>query len=144
MDEPTAVLQREDRAYTTYANWPDPGARDVALKLAATDATAPGTLTTGRRPRAKVEQSFVDEGRTVHPDTLVADPDTASPNRLAYRSPVLTHDIRVSGRPEMRLRLAIDNKPDANLTAYLVDYGPAGATAAPTVVTRGCQLLPVE
>nr|WP_309227417.1 CocE/NonD family hydrolase [Micromonospora thermarum] len=137
MDEPTAVLQREDRAYTTYANWPDPGARDVALKLAATDAAAPGTLGTRRPPRSTVEQSFVDEGRTIHPDTLVADPDTASPHRLAYRSPVLTRDVRISGRPEMRLRMAIDNKPDANLTAYLVDYGPAGTTAAPTVVTRG-------
>ncbi|MGS2617167.1 Xaa-Pro dipeptidyl-peptidase [Micromonospora sp. LZ34] len=137
MDEPTAVLQREDRVYTTYANWPDPGAREVALKLSATSATDPGTLTTGRRPRAKVEQGFVDQGRTVHPDTLVADPDAASQNRLAYRSPVLTQDVRISGRPEMRLRMAIDNKPDANLTVYLVDYGPAGSTAAPRVVTRG-------
>ncbi|MEV4809121.1 Xaa-Pro dipeptidyl-peptidase [Micromonospora avicenniae] len=137
MDEPTAVLQREDRAYTTYANWPDPGAREVAVKLAATDATQPGTLTTGKRPKAKAEQSFVDEGRTIGPDTLVAGPDAASPNRLAYLSPALEQDVRISGRPEMRLRMAIDNKPDANLTTYLVDYGPAGSTAAPTVVTRG-------
>ncbi|MHA4947097.1 Xaa-Pro dipeptidyl-peptidase [Micromonospora sp. SD19] len=137
MDEPTAVLQREDRAYTTYANWPDPAAREVGLRFAATDATAPGTLTTGKPPKAAVEQSFVDEGRTIHPDTLVSDPDTASANRLAYRSPELTQSVRISGRPEMRLRMAIDNKPDANLTAYLVDYGPAGSTVAPTVVTRG-------
>ncbi len=137
MDEPTAVLQRENRVYTTYANWPDPGTREVTLKLGATDTTAPGTLTSGKPPKGKVEQSFVDEGRTIHPDRLVAGPDTASPNRLVYRSPVLTEDVRVSGRPEMRLRMAIDNKPDANLTAYLVDYGPAGSTAAPTVVTRG-------
>ncbi|MEV1333778.1 Xaa-Pro dipeptidyl-peptidase [Micromonospora costi] len=137
MDEPTAVLQREDRVYTTYANWPDPGAREVAVKLAATSATAPGTLTTGKAPKAKVQQTFVDEGRTIHPDTLVADPDTASANRLAYRSPALARDVRISGRPEMRLTMAIDNKPDANLTVYLVDYGPAGTTAAPTVVTRG-------
>ncbi|BCB86222.1 hypothetical protein Psuf_035350 [Phytohabitans suffuscus] len=50
---------------------------------------------------------------------------------------MLTGDVRISGRPEMRLRLAIDNKPGANLTAYLVDYGPPGSTAAPFVVTRG-------
>ncbi|WP_405431855.1 Xaa-Pro dipeptidyl-peptidase [Micromonospora sp. NBC_00617] len=137
MDEPTAVLQREDRAYTTYANWPDPAAREVGLRFAATDAAAPGALTTGKPPKAKVEQRFVDEGRTIHPDTLVANPDTASANRLAYRSPTLTRDVRFSGRPEMRLRMAIDNKPDANLTAYLVDYGPAGSSSAPTVVTRG-------
>ncbi|MFI7606011.1 Xaa-Pro dipeptidyl-peptidase [Micromonospora sp. NPDC049366] len=137
MDEPTAVLQREDRVYTTYANWPDPAAREVAVKLGATSATEPGILTTGKRPKGTAEQSFVDEGRTIHPDTLVADPDAASANRLAYRSPVLSQDVRISGRPEMRLRMAIDNKPDANLTVYLVDYGPAGSTAAPTVVTRG-------
>jgi len=137
MDEPTAVLQREDRAYTTYANWPDPGAREVALKLAATDADAPGTLTSGKRPKGKVEQSFVDEGRTLHPSALVAGADAANPHRLAYLSPELTGDVRFSGRPEMRLRMAIENKPGANLTAYLVDYGPAGSTTAPKVVTRG-------
>ncbi|WP_326558721.1 Xaa-Pro dipeptidyl-peptidase [Micromonospora sp. NBC_01796] len=137
MDEPTAVVQRENRAYTTYANWPDPGAREVDLRLAATSATQPGTLTTGKPPKGKVEQGFVDEGRTIAPTQLVAQPDTASPNRLAYTSPVLAQDVRLSGRPEMRLRLAIDNKPDANLTTYLVDYGPAGSTAAPVVVTRG-------
>ncbi|MEG3634426.1 Xaa-Pro dipeptidyl-peptidase [Micromonospora palythoicola] len=137
MDEPTAVVQREDRVYTTYANWPDPGSREVALRLAATDAATVGTLTSARAPRRAVEQRFVDEGRTVHPDTLVADPGTASPHRLAYLSPTLPRDARMSGRPELRLRLAIDNKPDANLTAYLVDYGPVGSTVAPTVVTRG-------
>ncbi|NGM13275.1 Xaa-Pro dipeptidyl-peptidase [Verrucosispora sioxanthis] len=137
MDEPTAVVQREDRSYATYANWPDPASREVALRLAATDATPVGTLTTARASKRAVEHRFVDEGRTIHPDTLVADPGTPSPHRLAYLSPTLTRDVRVSGRPELRLRLAIDNKPDANLSAYLVDYGPTGSTAAPTVVTRG-------
>ncbi|GIJ20610.1 Xaa-Pro dipeptidyl-peptidase [Micromonospora lutea] len=136
MDEPTAVVQREDRTYTTYANWPDPDSRQVALRLAATDAST-GTLTSGKPPKAKVEQRFVDEGRTIHPDDLVADPDAANPHRLAYLSPTLTRDVRISGRPELRLRLAVDNKPDANLTAYLVDYGPPGSDAAPAVVTRG-------
>jgi X-Pro dipeptidyl-peptidase len=130
--EPTAIVQRESKIYTTYRNWPDPAARDVTVRLAATDANRPGTLTTGPTP-ARVEQRFVDEGRTIHPDNLVANPGTASPNRLVYTSPPLPHDVRLSGRPEMRLRMAIDNKPDANLTVYLVDYGPA----APFVVTRG-------
>ncbi|WP_089244132.1 Xaa-Pro dipeptidyl-peptidase [Asanoa hainanensis] len=137
MDEPTAVVQREDRNYTTYANWPDNAAKEVAVRFAATSSTGTGTLTTGKAPKGKVEQSFVDEGRTIAPRTLVAGPETASPNRLAYVSPALTQNVRISGRPEMRLRMAIENKPDANLTAYLVDYGVAGSTAAPVVVTRG-------
>jgi X-Pro dipeptidyl-peptidase len=137
MDEPTAVVQRENRAYTTYADWPDPGAREVDLRLAAAGPAEPGTLTSDQAPTGKVEQSFVDEGRTIAPSQLVAQPDTVTANRLVYRSPVLGQDVRLSGRPEMRLRMAIDNKPDANLTVYLVDYGPAGSTAAPFVVTRG-------
>ncbi|MDG4797170.1 Xaa-Pro dipeptidyl-peptidase [Micromonospora sp. WMMD1082] len=137
MDEPTAVVQREDQVYTTYRNWPDPGAREVPLRLAATGPTTPGALTSRWPPKGTVEQRFVDEGRTIHPDDLIADPDAANPHRLVYRSPALTRDVRISGRPELRLRTAIDNKPGANLTAYLVDYGPAGSTAAPTVVTRG-------
>jgi len=137
MDEPTAVVQREDRNYTTYDNWPDKAAKEVALRLAAASPSRTGTLTTGTPPKGNVEQSFVDEGRTIDPDTLAAGPETASPNRLAYLSPALGQDVRISGRPEMRLRMAIENRPDANLTVYLVDYGPAGSTAAPTVVTRG-------
>ncbi|GGM59344.1 Xaa-Pro dipeptidyl-peptidase [Micromonospora sonchi] len=133
MDEPTAVVQREDRVYATYRNWPDPAARAVALKLGATDVAGPGTLTSGKS-KGKVEQRFVDQGRAIGPNTLVAGPDTASPHRLVYRSSALAGDVRISGRPEMRLRMAIDNKPGANLTAYLVDYGPTGT---PTVVTRG-------
>src|SRR5262245_53911484 len=33
--------------------------------------------------------------------------------------------------------MAIENRNDANLTAYLVDYGAAGSSTAPFVVTRG-------
>ena len=137
MDEPTRGAPARGPGLHHVRQLARPGAREVGLRFAATDATAPGALTTGKPPKAKVEQRFVDEGRTIHPDTLVSNPDTASANRLAYRSPELTQSVRISGRPEMRLRMAIDNKPDANLTAYLVDYGPAGSTAAPTVVTRG-------
>jgi X-Pro dipeptidyl-peptidase len=69
MSEPTAIVQREDSVHTTYRNWPDPGAREVAVRLAATDPARPGTLTTGKAPRERVEQRFVDEGRTIHPDS---------------------------------------------------------------------------
>jgi X-Pro dipeptidyl-peptidase len=136
MGEPRAIVQREDHSYTTYPDWPDPAARPVPLRLAARDATAPGDLST-HRSRDNARQRFVDEGRTIPPDDLVANPDTASPNRLVFRSSPLAGDARISGTPEMRLRMSIDNKADANLTAYLVDYGPPGATAEPFVVTRG-------
>lgn len=137
MDEPKAIVQREDDSYTTYRDWPDPHARNVDLSLRADDATEPGVLTTSRSRRGRVEQTFIDEGRTIPPTELVADPDAPNPNRLAYVSPPLDDDVRLSGRPEMRLRMSIDNRPVANLTAYVVDYGPPGSTDEPFVVTRG-------
>ncbi|MBE1490608.1 Xaa-Pro dipeptidyl-peptidase [Plantactinospora soyae] len=136
MAEPRAVVQREDQAYTTYPDWPDRAARDVSVELSATGPTAPGKLLT-HGPRGRAEQSFVDSGRTIAPADLVAGPETVNPNRLAYTSPALREDVRISGRPELRVRLSIDNRTAANLTGYLVDYGPAGSTDAPFVVTRG-------
>ena len=136
MAEPRVVLQREDGRYTTYRDWPDPAVRPVSLGLSATGPQTPGTLV-GAGPRHRARQSFVDSGRTIAPVDLVADPDTASPHRLVYRSAPLSNDVRISGRPELRLRLSIDNRTAANLTGYLVDYGPPGAADPPTVVTRG-------
>ena len=136
MGEPRAIVQREDRSYTTYSDWPAPDAQPVRLRFTSSDATSPGGLIIGdAQPRA--QQSFVDEGRTIGPAQLVASPDTANPNRLVYRSPELSQSVRLSGRPSVRLRMAIENRNDANLTAYLVDYGAAGSSAAPFVVTRG-------
>ncbi|MFD0970547.1 Xaa-Pro dipeptidyl-peptidase [Plantactinospora endophytica] len=136
MAEPRAVVQREDRVYATYRDWPDPAARNVSLGLSATDPTAPGSLV-GHGGRGRAAQSLVDSGRTIAPADLVAGPESANPHRLVYTSPALARDVRISGRPELRVRLSVDNRTAANLTGYLVDYGPAGATDAPVVVTRG-------
>lgn len=126
MGEPRAVIQREDRVYTTYRDWPDPGARPVKLRLNGT-ALAPSA------PLRQQPQSFVDAGRDIPPADLVAGPEVASPNRLVYQTAPLSRDARLSGRPSVHLRLSIDNKPDANLTAYLVDY----SSGEPFVITRG-------
>jgi len=64
---------------------------------------------------------------------LIQGPDAAHPNRLIYRSPVLSRDVRISGTPRVSLRMAIENRNAANLTAVLVDYGPESAV----MVTRG-------
>ena len=132
--EPRAVVQRENGVNTTYRNWPDPGARDVPLKLSAASPTGPGTLASSRPVGGRVAQSLVDEGRTIPPEALVAGPDVANPNRLVYRTAPLGQDARLSGRPELRLGLSVDNRTAANVTAYLVEYGSDGEFS---VVTRG-------
>lgn len=130
--EPMADIQRPNGTYEKYANWPVPGAKDTTLTLSAPNATDPGGLgRSGGGPR----QSFVDSGKTLDTDvSLVPNPDTANPNRLAYLSTPLTGDTHLSGTPTVSLRASVDNRYAANLTGLLVDYGPDGT---PTVVTRG-------
>jgi X-Pro dipeptidyl-peptidase len=132
--EPRATVQREDESYAQEADWPAPGTRRVELELGARSATAPGTL--APRGEGSTDQSFVDNGRNLDTDdVLIQNPDQAHPNRLVYRSAPLTRDVRISGTPWVELGLAVENRRAANVTAVLVDYGPAGTP--PTMVTRG-------
>jgi X-Pro dipeptidyl-peptidase len=135
--EPRSSVEREDGTYAHEADWPFQGSRDADLDLSARSSTAPGELSTRSRGRSR-DQSFVDRGRELDTDdVLIQSPDTANPNRLVYRSPGLSRDVRISGTPEVSLRMSIDNRRAANLTAVLVDYGPAGSSQAPVMVTRG-------
>ena len=131
--EPRATVQREDGTYVQEADWPPPGTRTAELELSASSPTEPGGLSRKARGRMR-EQSFVDRGRELDTDdVLIQGPDAAHPNRLVYRTAPLAADVRMSGTPWMKLRLSIDNRTAANLTAVLVDYD--GASAA--MVTRG-------
>ena len=65
---------------------------------------------------------------------LIKAPDAASENRLVYRTVVLSRDVRMSGTPWVTLRMSVDNRTAANLTAVLVDYAPDGSAR---MVTRG-------
>ncbi|HSK25850.1 MAG TPA: Xaa-Pro dipeptidyl-peptidase [Jiangellales bacterium] len=138
MTEPRAIVQREGtNANQLFGDWPVPGSQDVTLRLAAADAAAPGTLAPlTAAPGRSVAQSFVDNGRNRAATNLLAGPDTADPNRLVYLSDVLASPMHLSGTPSVRIRASVDNAAAANLTAYLVDYGPPGSTSA-TMVTRG-------
>lgn len=133
MDEPRAIVQREDTEYRTYGDWPAPAAEDVRLRLAAPDATDPGTLSTdpsGPRPK----QRFVDTGRTRTAESLAVNAGTADGNRLVYVTAPLDGSRRMSGGPKVDLRMSVDNRGDANVTALLVDYAPSGTAH---IVTRG-------
>jgi X-Pro dipeptidyl-peptidase len=139
MREPRATIQREDGGYTDEPDWPWPGSRRATLRLSARNATAPGGLSSdwgGNRGRA--DQSFVDRGRELDTDdVLIQGPDEARPDRLIYRTGSLARDVRLSGTPWVTLRMSVDNRNAANLTAVLVDYGPAGSADPPVMVTRG-------
>jgi X-Pro dipeptidyl-peptidase len=134
--EPRATVQREDGTYTQEADWPAPGVGDVTLELGARSPVEPGTLEARRRGAAV--QRFVDRGRELDTDdVLIQSPDAAHPNRLVYRTAPLARATRLSGTPRVELRMSIDNRRAANLTAVLVDYGPPGSTETARMVTRG-------
>jgi X-Pro dipeptidyl-peptidase len=130
--EPKATVQREDGTYAQEADWPAPGTRPATLELGSRSHTAPGTLSAKRL--SAVPQSFTDRGRELDTDdVLIQSPDAANPNRLVYRTAALSRDVRMSGTPWVTLRMSVDNRTAANLTAVLVDYGPDGTE----MVTRG-------
>src|SRR5215216_7960648 len=131
--EPRSTIQREDGSYDNETDWPAPGTSNATLEVGAGSRTAPGTLS-AKRPSA-VPQPFTDNGRELDTDdVLIQAPDTANPNRLVYRTSALSRDVRVSGTPWVTLRMSVDNRTAANLTAVLVDYGPGGTAS---MVTRG-------
>jgi X-Pro dipeptidyl-peptidase len=137
MSEPRSSIEREDGNYAHEADWPRPGARQARLYLSARSSAAPGELST-RRQRWSRDQGFVDRGRELDTDdVLIQNPDAPHPNRLVYRSPELRRDVRISGTPWVSLEMSIENRNAANLTAVVVDYGRAGGTEAPVMVTRG-------
>ena len=49
---------------------------------------------------------------------------TTQNNRRVFLSPALKADLRLSGSPRLRLRASLD-KPQSNIAAMLVDYGPS-------------------
>jgi len=127
--------------WITQSDWPAP-AVPVSLRpqadgsLGLLPAAKGATATYGDLPGT-------DETGTSEAD-MVSDPGTAKAYRLAYVSSPLTRDIRISGTPSVRLAAKFD-KPDAHLTALLVDYGAdnridylgAGAGIT-TLTTRDC------
>jgi X-Pro dipeptidyl-peptidase len=137
-NEPRVDVERPDGTRDRYRDWPVPGTDPVRFQLTASAADRPGGLDAGGRPdRSAPRQTFVDRGRELDTDSaLISEPDVAHPNRLAYLSDELVAPVHLSGTPRVSLRAAIENRYSANLTAVLVDYGPAGESA-PVVVTRG-------
>ena len=139
MDEPRSTIQREDGSYADEPDWPAPGSRNATLRLSARNANAPGELSSGWSWNGRrTTQEFVDRGRELDTDdVLIQGPDAARPDRLIYRTSSLGRDVRLSGTPWVNLRMSVENRNAANLTAVLVDYGPVGSAEPPVMVTRG-------
>ena len=122
MDEPMADVEHDPEVWTQYSSWPDEDAKTTRLRLGPSkDEANPGILTNGP-VQGRHTATFTNVPRTE--TQLVSNPTAQDDRRLVFLSTKLTEDIRLSGTPEMDIRVKINGEA-ANLTAYLVDYGRA-------------------
>jgi X-Pro dipeptidyl-peptidase len=112
MKQPRADIETGPDQWVTQPDWPAPAARPLALRPHA-DGSLGLASSSGTATFTDTKQ---DEG------TLVSDPTTAQPYRLAYATAPLTQDVRLSGTPTVSLKFKAD-RPAADLGALLVDYG---------------------
>ena len=111
--EPRADVEVRPGVWRRERDWPAPGTRFQTFFL------GDGALTRSRPEAGTV--SFSDNPLQSE-SAMVSNPDSASPNRLLFLTPKLRRAVRISGTIEVDIRASID-RPDANLTALLVDYG---------------------
>ncbi|WP_219825560.1 Xaa-Pro dipeptidyl-peptidase [Nonomuraea typhae] len=110
--QPRVDVQLGPDRWITQPDWPAPAARTLTLRPG-------GDGSLGTRP-SQGRGSYTD---ALLPEAdLIADPGAARPYRLAYLAPALKQDLRLSGTPQVSLKLSAD-RPAANVSALLVDYG---------------------
>jgi X-Pro dipeptidyl-peptidase len=118
--QPRADVEIGPNQWITQSDWPAPNARNITLRPAADGSL--GLRPAGRGQTAAYTDVPGTAGFGISEDEMVADPATARPYRLAYVSAPIPRDVRLSGTPSVSLKVKLD-KPTANLTALLVDYG---------------------
>ena len=116
-NDPKAWIVRENDERskpTSYANYPNPAAKNVQLHLNA-GAPAAGTLTI-RSNNSKSTETLVDNYSFSAEALAKAD---YTNHRLIYVSPILKEDLHISGTPSITVKAA-SSKPAVNLSVYLV------------------------
>ena len=116
-NDPKAWIVRENDERskpTSYANYPNPAAKNVQLHLNA-GAPAAGTLTIPSN-NSKGTETLVDNYSFSAEALAKAD---YTNHRLIYVSPILKEDLHISGTPSITVKAA-SSKPAVNLSVYLV------------------------
>jgi X-Pro dipeptidyl-peptidase len=133
---PTAAPARRGGAPTPpptpYADYPNPAAAFVTLRLQAAGETD-GSLNLSA-PSGQGMQKLVDDVQFGGPALAAA---ASSPNRLLYSTPELVQPLHLSGTSTITVRLS-SSKPAANLSVWMVvlpwTNGPIGPG---NLITRG-------
>ncbi len=115
--DPKAWIVREgdDRQKPTpYADYPNPGAKNVRFYLNAGAPQSGGLVTS--KPSGQGKETLTDNFS--YSGTVLAQAEWTD-NRLIYLTPVLKDSLHISGVPGITIRAA-SNKPAVNLTVWLV------------------------
>jgi len=121
MDEPMADVQKPDGSWEQAASWPRPDTKNTTLYFGPAANGMSGSLTT--TPVTSGTQRLAANAN-ISETSMMANPETANTNRLAYVTAPLTKDARLSGEVSVTARIA-SNRASTPLTALLVDYGPS-------------------
>ncbi|TDM09136.1 MAG: hypothetical protein C4K60_07370 [Ideonella sp. MAG2] len=124
--QPQAIIQRENKTWSTDAVWPPEGTADQTFQLTSPLGQAAGLLSTQASSASMADRylSFtqsVDYSR----DSIVSNPTQPRSDRLVFLSNTLTQSVRLSGTATISLRVKVD-KATAGLQARVVDYGSQG------------------
>jgi len=122
-DGPRALIQREDLSLVEYADWPDPEAEVTELHLGASGDNSIGSLELESPERGSSLETIVDDAQY---DAAELATMPQSQHRLVYQSETVTEPVRMSGTPELSLKLSF-SKPAANVSAGLIDYRADGS-----------------
>lgn len=114
-------------APTPYADYPNPDAEPVELKLQAGGSSAGGL---SLKPADPVQETLVDDV-TCGAASLAT---TTSPARLLYTTQVLVEPLHLSGTGSVTVRLA-SSKPAANLSVALVRLPWSGGSSCTSNTT---------
>lgn len=134
---PKAYIVRERTAtapgqLTTYADYPNPDAKPIALYPSSGGAKLGGLSTS--KSLGQGQETLIDDVSFDAPTLALA---AESPNRLLYATPELKAPVHISGTPRITLRLA-SSTPAANLSVYLVQLPWTGTrVGTDNLITRG-------
>jgi X-Pro dipeptidyl-peptidase len=123
-DEPAVDVEGTDGTWSAQADWPGEGTVPVKLHMNADPDSGTGGLAPRPVPVRDGTESFTDQGRTLSPDELLADPASPGSTSLVYATEELDEDVRLSGSVRISVRAAMEG-PSPFLTAVLVDLGTA-------------------
>jgi X-Pro dipeptidyl-peptidase len=123
MQQPRVDIEDTKDNWHSYSDWPLPGSSAVTAYLQGTAPDAIGALG-GSSGGATDTLKWTDLSNQSEATATNIAAGTTQANRRVFLSPVLSQDVRVSGTPYIDIRASLD-KPQSNLSAMLVDYGPS-------------------